>query len=660
MLIDSFSNFNIRRKLLLFSAMYVVLTIIFIIFIGYFSARVGANYSAKGNIYKLIRFIQNLRVREKNYLQYYDDACLEPVQSARNDILTGIDHLYKFSVNAERLNVIRQYTVEHTRMLTIVRNAHATRLKLLQEVNDVVEDMQKTYTQVGNCIALTQFAGNDVLKEVIQFQQTVASILWTVLTIKDIYQRSLLDNTGTYSKLIKFSIDGKFEQFHRQFSSVPRVLQVPALNELKNLLLKVFTNCYRIPKIYDEAFAAEVEHMAKLEVLDSYMVLNADLLLAEAERRTDDDKRLAFIVAVAVCVSVIILALFFGFLMSHFVTRAINVAVTATEKLLQGNLTTRIKVYGNDEVGQLAAAFNAFIERLQKIIHNVDENTKQLALSATHLSETSDQMSRNASCMNEQVFKVASTGKDLSSNIVTMAASAAQISTSADNVTHSIKAISANINAVSKNCNLESKIATAASKKAQEARDLVSKLGSNTAIIRQVTDVINTIAEQTNLLALNATIEAASAGNASEGFGVVANEVKALASKSSDAAKEISNQVLQIQDDTSAAVSAINVVAAIIEEVSHIAEQISLSVRAQTLTVNEIAKTVASTSNATNILAKNIQESAQGASDVAENIQGVSRTADTAATGALATSRSAQELSQMASRLKLIVQQFKV
>ena len=110
---------------------------------------------------------------------------------------------------------------------------------------------------------------------------------------------------------------------------------------------------------------------------------------------------------------------------------------------------------------------------------------------------------------------------------------------------------------------------------AQTAVEVIQRLEASSTEIGKVVELIATIAKQTNLLALNATIEAARAGEAGKGFAVVASEVKDLANETAKATNEIGGQVAGIRSDTQNAVSAIEEMRGLIEELDRCQQVIS-------------------------------------------------------------------------------------
>jgi methyl-accepting chemotaxis protein len=173
----------------------------------------------------------------------------------------------------------------------------------------------------------------------------------------------------------------------------------------------------------------------------------------------------------------------------------------------------------------------------------------------------------------------------------------------------------------------------------------ISKLGESSAEIGNVVKVITSIAEQTNLLALNATIEAARAGEAGKGFAVVANEVKELAQETAKATEDISRRVVTIQDDTTAAVAAIEQISAVISRISDFQTTIAAAVEEQTATTGEVVR--------------NVAEAATGGVQISENVAGVAEAAQTTSAGIAQAQSASADLARMSAELQQIVSRFR-
>jgi methyl-accepting chemotaxis protein len=239
---------------------------------------------------------------------------------------------------------------------------------------------------------------------------------------------------------------------------------------------------------------------------------------------------------------------------------------------------------------------------------------------------------------------MASTAEETAVQANVVSAASEQVSRNVASVATASEQMQASIREISKNANDSARVAKNAVGMALTTNDTMKKLGQSSQEIGNVIKVITSIAQQTNLLALNATIEAARAGEAGKGFAVVANEVKELAKQTAKATEEISQKIEAIQGDTKGAVTAIEEIGSIINQINDISNSIASAVEEQTVTTNEIGRSVT--------------EAAQGVNEIARNIGGVATSAKNTTQGANDTKTASIELSQMAARLQAAVSKF--
>jgi methyl-accepting chemotaxis protein len=298
----------------------------------------------------------------------------------------------------------------------------------------------------------------------------------------------------------------------------------------------------------------------------------------------------------------------------------------------EGDLTERLELTSNDELGETARSFNLFMDKLQGIMRQIAANTDQLGSATEKLSATSLEITANSGETSAQANVVSQAAQQVTHNLQTVAAGAEEMGIS--------------IKDIAKNATEAAKVATSAVRTAETANTTVGKLGDSSAEIGQVIKVITSIAQQTNLLALNATIEAARAGEAGKGFAVVANEVKELAKETAKATEDISRKIEAIQADTRAAVDAIGTISSVINEINNISSTIATAVEEQNTTTNEMSR--------------NVGEAAQGSGEITKNIAGVAEASQNTARGARDTQNAVQQLVEMSTQLRGLVGQFKI
>ncbi|MBT9560387.1 MAG: hypothetical protein IV100_30460, partial [Myxococcales bacterium] len=247
--------------------------------------------------------------------------------------------------------------------------------------------------------------------------------------------------------------------------------------------------------------------------------------------------------------------------------------VTAAAK---GDLRREVTVKGADSIGQMGEGLATFLTDLRNSVTSIAHNAQALGASSEELTATSKVMGQNADRTCQQANVVSAASEQVSRNVQTVA-------TASEEMTASIREIA-------KNASEAARVAASAVRVAATADTTIQKLGESSAEIGKVVKVITSIAQQTNLLALNATIEAARAGEAGKGFAVVANEVKELAKETAKATEDISKKIEAIQADTSGAVTAIQQIGGIINQISDIQTMIAGAVEEQTATTNEISR----------------------------------------------------------------------
>ncbi len=344
------------------------------------------------------------------------------------------------------------------------------------------------------------------------------------------------------------------------------------------------------------------------------------------------------------------------------ITKPINKAVESLKDIAQGegDLTMRLAVTSTDEVGELAKWFNIFIEKLQKIIGNISDNTKQVNISISQLSGIAIALSKNAEDTSDRANNVATAVEEMSANLSGVAAAMEQSTTNTSMVASAAEEMTSTISQIAQNAEQARTITEKAVIQASSTSGKMTELGKAAQAISKVTETITEISEQTNLLALNATIEAARAGEAGKGFAVVANEIKELAKQTAIATMNIKSQIEGVQGTTSATSEEINEISKIINSVNEIVATISIAVGEQSAATEEIANNIAQASIGLGEVNENISQSSAVAGGITQDIAGVNIASNEISGSSNQVKSSADKLQSLANELHDIVNTFKI
>lgn len=361
---------------------------------------------------------------------------------------------------------------------------------------------------------------------------------------------------------------------------------------------------------------------------DWYFAVGLDKSVAFAKLEESRNK------AIYVSVIAVILSLILSYLLIQLLYKPILVLRETITNLSSGDadLTQRLKVETNDELGDISQGINKFIGNLQNMMLEIREVTTTLQSNVGRMreqSETNSNILQNHVSETEQVVTAIEEMNATADSMASDAANTASLTEKANATSVESKRIAM----------LSQDTVSGLIADVDVSADNVQNMNKETHSINGILSVISEIAEQTNLLALNAAIEAARAGEQGRGFAVVADEVRNLASRTKDSTQEVESALDSLMKGTDAVVSSmantksrcqdtadgagevavsLETMSNYVDDIHDLSTQIATAAEEQSCVTQELSKNMTSISEIVNELDNNGQRSLKDAEDVAE------------------------------------------
>jgi methyl-accepting chemotaxis protein len=347
-----------------------------------------------------------------------------------------------------------------------------------------------------------------------------------------------------------------------------------------------------------------------------------DLLEAsnnESINHTDASATLANRTVLLVTLISILASLAFSFLLAKQVTRSLGQALSVADRVTRGDLDdSAVEVRSGDEAGRLVASMNEMRRALANVVGQVRSGAQAVYVATDQISAGNESLSRRTEQQAATLEETAASTEELAATVRESARDAREANQRAEHAAN---------------------VATRGGRITNEAVQTMAEISDSAKQIADITSIIDGIAFQTNILALNAAVEAARAGEQGKGFAVVAAEVRALAQRSANAAKEIKQLI-------ATSVGKVEGGTALVAQAGNAMEEIITAVRGATELISRVAATT--------------QEQGQGIDQVNQAIAQLDGVAQQNAALVEEATASAESLRHEVYALTQLVDQFKI
>ena len=661
------SNLKLKTKIIINAIALVVSTsfLAFVSIIGIYMVQSAAKESAEYYapiIDQAIKINNEFIVSTALYSAHIQDPTDDKIKEYENQVEALTNHfteLEKLVADDARAEMIAPLLVDFKVQLRLYKDTSVSLLNQKAKLNGTQNQLNKSLE--GFITSATAFLNsiydnilNSANPEVERRIPRVKDMVGVIGGMKDAIaevNRSIYTSDGEQKNDVIKNIDNIKNTVERLYNQT----KVPATKELakKSLdetdkMLKLTKKIYReIGRMNQMKNDEIVSSTSVRDYINSTNAMASGLMVEASNYIVSIANKIFILIFISMLVGSMVAFAIVLFLIVDIV-RPLNKFITLIKNLTEGDgdLTKRVEANTKDEFGILAGYINTFIQNVQHIIKEVQVVSHEVTSGSNELASVAEELQSTFQSQTEQISGISTNMINLSSLSEQVSNSLTQSSERLQNTTSltqegaiSLASIRKEMKTISENTN--------------NLAQTISSLSESSEDIGRILTVINDIADQTNLLALNAAIEAARAGEAGRGFAVVADEVRKLAERTSQATNEISAIINTFQQESDSAAKNMATTSKSIDDGSNKVEK----------TLSDFKDVVEGINNANNdivSITSMVDRQNNSIQDVTNNTGSINAGITQSNVAILEVTKTIDHLQQKTSDLEKILDQFKV
>ncbi|MCP4341534.1 MAG: methyl-accepting chemotaxis protein, partial [Desulfobulbaceae bacterium] len=651
---------GLKPKLYGFVLLAILLVFTLIVTGVYYYSSIEKANSTKADFNHLVKKLQDTRVVEKTYLQFFTselkdqfgdfaqktDQSFTTVSTITTrpkvkENLSSAEELFSnYKTLFAELVAIHE---EHSQLKETMRQPLRHALMLINEIQSEIEEHQ----------AELQMEGDDLSGSESEMMNVTRDSNIAILQLQNIQFQYLATGDEKFIQMFKDLADGAVKD------------DTTALHQFATALKneKFLTNAREIQQSVS-SFLGYIEQSQALGTKERQIIKETDLIgqkaidpvetvLGLTNNIIDAQRKSAITTITTIVVVGILVFLGMSFFIVNLITKPLIQVVAGLKDIAEGegDLTNRLTVKSRDEMGELAKWFNIFIEKIQALIRDMAQHAGRQQISSQELLGISENLSTGSEQTLLKANNMSEAGEQMSANMTSVAGAMSEAVENVSMIASAVEEMTATINEIAENTEKARGVTSEAVTQTEAASSQINELGEAAQDIGRVIETITEISEQVNLLALNATIEAARAGDAGKGFAVVANEIKELARQTASATNEIKTHVEGIQSSTQGTVGEMNRISEVVVQVNHIVAAIATAVEEQSVTTQEMAQNINQVSSGMEEVNKKVSESSTFTMEIAQETKEVMDASNEMSDNSAKVHQSSTTLSELAEEL---------